>query len=143
VGLLRQISAPFCEPPPTFNANTAAVAHTSQAFTSSLSGVSLGSPPPSLDVWSDWIGSWSADSCVRIVTLAQLTCVASVVAATLLQFVGALQVREYARQLWLREMMEEEERGIVVVGEGRPRMSFAEEAGLPVIFEDDEKVRFD
>lgn len=45
---------------------------------------------------------------MRIVSLAQWTLVAGVVAGTLLQFVGALYVREFARGLWIREMREEE-----------------------------------
>jgi len=40
--------------------------------------------------------------------LAQITLAAGVVAATLLQFVGALCVREYARNLWLKEVREDE-----------------------------------
>lgn len=45
---------------------------------------------------------------MRIVTLVQWTLAASVVAGTLLQFVGALYVREYAKGLWVREIREEE-----------------------------------
>jgi hypothetical protein len=42
------------------------------------------------------------------VTLAQWTLAAGVVAGTLLQFVGALYVREFAKGVWVREMREEE-----------------------------------
>jgi hypothetical protein len=51
---------------------------------------------------------WSVDGCKRIVTLAQFTLAAGCFAATLLQFVGALYVREYAKSIWIREMKEEE-----------------------------------
>jgi len=58
------------------------------------------------------------------------------VAAALLQFVGALCVREYARGLFLKEMLAE---GKVMMAE--ERRSLCEERGLPVIFEegDEEK----
>jgi hypothetical protein len=36
--------------------------------------------------------------------LAELAMAAGVIAATLLQFVGALAVREYAKALWMREV---------------------------------------
>lgn len=49
---------------------------------------------------------------------------ACVVAATLLQFIGALRVREYARSLWDKELREE------------ARLTLCAEQGLPVIFED-------
>lgn len=65
--------------------------------------------------------------------LAQLTMAAGVVAATLLQFVGALAVREYAKALWLREMREE-----IRVVAAVERVSLCEEKRLPVIFEDEE-----
>lgn len=45
---------------------------------------------------------------MKIVYLAQITLAASVIAATLLQFVGALCVREYAKSLWMREIRLEE-----------------------------------
>jgi hypothetical protein len=59
---------------------------------------------------------------------------AGVVAATLLQFVGALCVREYARGLFLKEMLAE---GRVMMAE--ERRSLCEERGLPVIFEEGEE----
>jgi hypothetical protein len=58
---------------------------------------------------------------------------AGIIAVTLLQFVGALAVREYARALWLREIREECR--VVAAVE---RVSFCEERGLPVIFEEEE-----
>jgi len=63
------------------------------------------------------------------VHLTQLTLAAGIFAATLLQFVGALQVRLYARSLWVKEIREEE----------RARALLIErcEGGLAVIFEED------
>ena len=52
------------------------------------------------------------------------------IAATLLQFVGALVVREYARGLWMRDLREEElERATT---DGR---KLCDEWGVPVIYE--------
>lgn len=39
--------------------------------------------------------------------LAQLALAAGVIAGTVLQFVGALYVRDYARELWIREIRDE------------------------------------
>jgi len=47
---------------------------------------------------------------VNVIWLLQLTLIAGVIAATLLQFVGALWVRDYARGLWVREWRDEESR---------------------------------
>lgn len=47
---------------------------------------------------------------MQIVWLVQLTLAAGVLGATLLQFVGALWVRDYARGLWVREWRDEESR---------------------------------
>jgi hypothetical protein len=56
---------------------------------------------------------WSEDGCMKILVLAQWTLAAGVLAATILQFVGAMCVREYGRALgrreeanWLEEEME-------------------------------------
>jgi len=54
---------------------------------------------------------------VRIVRLAQLTMAAGIVAATLLQFVGALCVREYAKSLWRREGNGDWDGNVVLVRE--------------------------
>lgn len=71
--------------------------------------------------------------------LAQLTLIAGVLAATILQFAGALSVRAYARNLAMREIVEEER-----VWKSVERRSLCEERGLPVIEEgvefDEEKV---
>jgi len=65
--------------------------------------------------WSEYTSTWTEEGCLRIVWLAQITLAAGVLAATLLQFVGALCVREYARSLWLREVREEEGRLLAFV----------------------------
>jgi len=65
--------------------------------------------------------------------LAQVTLAVGVVAATLLQFVGALCVREYAKALWMKELREEAR--VVVCEE---RRSLCVERRLPVIFEEEE-----
>ena len=72
-------------------------------------------------------------------TLAQWTLAAGVVAGTLLQFVGALYVREFAKGLWVKEIREEERfsRAATAI----ERRSFEEErgfGGLEVIDEEDE-----
>jgi hypothetical protein len=41
------------------------------------------------------------------VRLTQLALAAGVVAGTILQFVGALYVRDYARELWIQEIRED------------------------------------
>ncbi|KAG4429121.1 hypothetical protein IFR05_015398, partial [Cadophora sp. M221] len=51
---------------------------------------------------------FTPESCMRTVYLGQLMLGAGVVVATVLQLVGALCVRGYARVLWVREMREEE-----------------------------------
>lgn len=54
------------------------------------------------------------------------------VAGTLLQFVGALYVRKYAKGLWVREVFEEESFARSV-----ERRLILEERGLPGIDEDE------
>ncbi|PVH86332.1 hypothetical protein DL98DRAFT_11957 [Cadophora sp. DSE1049] len=51
---------------------------------------------------------FTPESCMRTVYLGQLMLGAGVVVATVLQLVGAMCVRGYARVLWVREMREEE-----------------------------------
>jgi len=108
------------------------------------------------------------EDCVHILQLAQITLGAGVIAATVLQFVGALCVREYARGLWVRECREEIlavedllERGLRKDEEQRTKERLVEEwglrreqeqnrrerlveewgfGGLPVIAEEEEKV---
>ncbi|KAK2624686.1 hypothetical protein QTJ16_005879 [Diplocarpon rosae] len=62
-------------------------------------------PPPSEFLSPS---DFSPESCMRTVYLGQLMLGAGVVLATVLQLVGALCVRGYARALWAREMREEE-----------------------------------
>merc|ERR1711977_391296 len=51
---------------------------------------------------------FTPECCMRTVYLGQLMLGAGVVVATVLQLVGAMCVRGYARVLWVREMREEE-----------------------------------
>jgi len=76
---------------------------------------------------------------MRIVSLVQITLAAGVVAATLLQFVGALYVREYAKALWMKELREEAK---VVACEERRILSLCVERDgrMPVIFEEEEEI---
>ncbi|KAE8454522.1 hypothetical protein EG329_000145 [Mollisiaceae sp. DMI_Dod_QoI] len=101
---------------------------------------------------------WSEPGCIDIISLLQLTLAAGVIAATVLQFVGALAVREYAKALWVKECRDEEvvfgveeilERGLRneerMRGreeERRRRERLVEEwgfGGLPVIVEERER----
>lgn len=51
-------------------------------------------------------GVWlERNQCSRVVLLAQAAMSAGVVAATLLQFIGALSVREYGKRLAVQEMI--------------------------------------
>jgi hypothetical protein len=68
-----------------------------------------------------------------MVSLAELAMAAGVIAATLLQFVGALAVREYAKALWMREVRME-----IRVVNLVERVGLGEKRGLPVVFEEDE-----
>lgn len=70
-------------------------------------------------------------------SLAQITLAAGVVAATLLQFVGALYVRGYAKALWMKELREEAR---VVACEERRILSLCVERDgrMPIIFEEEE-----
>ncbi|CZR62896.1 uncharacterized protein PAC_12793 [Phialocephala subalpina] len=117
--------------------------------------------PPSKYKYNSITDNWSEAGCVRVIELAQLTLAAGVIAATVLQFVGALAVREYAKALWVKECKEEErsvmlsveaimERGManeerqrVLDEERRRREANLEEwgfGGLPVIEEERELV---
>lgn len=61
--------------------------------------------------------------------MALLTPAAGVVAATLLQFVGALYVREYAKGLWVKELREE------------GRMIAVENGIMPMVLEESDDTR--
>ncbi|KAL3418854.1 hypothetical protein PVAG01_09075 [Phlyctema vagabunda] len=115
--LLHGMTADFCAQP-----NQPITSQYISAATSPLVSRSSFTPSPSLS-------SYSIQACTRIVVLAQLTLLAGVVAGTLLQFVGALQVRDYARGLWLKESLEDEECSVIIIREGPGR-------DLPIIYED-------
>lgn len=93
LGLLKDYSSQFCTDPSFSSAQVTMSRADAQALAVNGAG--------SLD---DLAHGWTPQACLKIVRLAQLTLAAGVVAATLLQFVGALYVREYAKALWLREV---------------------------------------
>jgi hypothetical protein len=137
VCLLQELSSDLCTPPtssPSFPYSSQNSQYLSLANTNLNE---LPSQPPLPSIFSSWgLGDdRSPKGCYRMVGLVQLTMAAGVVAATLLQFVGALAVREYAKALWLREMREES-RAITTIG----RISVCDERGLPVILEGEEIV---
>jgi len=133
VCLLQELSSDLCTPAtPSFPYTSPNSQYLSLANTNELS-----SQPSILSSWG--LGDdWSQEGCYRIVALAQLTMAAGVVAATLLQFVGALAVREYAKALWLKEIREE-----IRVVAAVERASLREERGLPVIFETEEIIEWE
>jgi len=84
VSLLHPLSSPLCSTPDPFSLSPA--------------------PPPfTIQPRSSEPGSWTPKSCHRLVHLAQIALLAGVLAATLLQFLGALCVRAYARALAERD----------------------------------------
>jgi hypothetical protein len=96
LSLLRSFSSDLCSP--SFSSQSPN--QQTQTYPSTeISTRSSSTPdlPYPTGQWDSFSSSWSADGCMRIVTLAQWTLAAGVVAGTLLQFVGALYVREYAR----------------------------------------------
>jgi hypothetical protein len=107
LSLLRSFSSDLCSP--SFSSQSP-YQQTQTYPSTEISTRSSSTPdlPYPTGQWDSFSSSWSADGCMRIVTLAQWTLAAGVVAGTLLQFVGALYVREYARGLWAREIREEE-----------------------------------
>ncbi|RFU32385.1 hypothetical protein B7463_g3956, partial [Scytalidium lignicola] len=90
LSVLRDYSSGFCTDP---------------SFSAPQVSMSMASTPGSS--LEELAHGWTPQGCLKIVWLAQLTLAAAVVAATLLQFVGALYVREYAKTLWLREVSED------------------------------------
>ena len=54
----------------------------------------------------DLAATWTPEGCEKIVKLAQVTLVAAVVAAMVLQVLGAVRVKMYARRLGREEMTE-------------------------------------
>jgi hypothetical protein len=119
VSLLQDLSVTICTPPSLSPSTTCP-----QALT----------PPPQTESPFSWgLGeSWSEEACYKMVSLAELAMTAGVIAATLLQFVGALAVREYAKALWMREVRMESR----VVG-AVERVSLSEKRGLPVVYEEE------
>ncbi|KAH8816848.1 hypothetical protein F5884DRAFT_777624 [Xylogone sp. PMI_703] len=96
LGLLKDYSSQFCTDASFSSAQIAMARVDTQSL--AVNGVA------SLEVLAH---GWSPQGCLRIVRLAQLTLAAGVVAATLMQFVGALYVRDYAKCLWLREVSDD------------------------------------
>lgn len=66
------------------------------------------SPSPGLPATDMLAAAFTPESCLRTLHLGQIMLGAGALVTTLLQLVGALSVRLYARALWLREMREEE-----------------------------------
>lgn len=108
LGLFQTLSAPLCASPPT-SPFSAEPLFASQSPSSSIT---YSTSPASQ--WERLTGTWTPAGCYHIVRLAQLALAAGVVAGAILQFVGALYVREYARELWMREIREEVAAGRVV-----------------------------
>lgn len=97
LGLFESLSATLCASPPAspFAPDSLSMPQTITA-----------TPVPASQ-WEILTSNWTPGGCYQIVRLTQLALAAGVVAGTVLQFVGALYVRDYARELWIREMREE------------------------------------
>lgn len=115
LGLLRSFSSDLCSPSLQSNYETSLSPSSFDPTLNSQSSTYIStrtSSRPDLPYpngqWDSFSSTWSQDGCLRIVTLAQWTLAAGVVAGTVLQFVGALYVREFAKGVWVREMREEE-----------------------------------
>jgi hypothetical protein len=131
LGLLQQLSTTLCSPPSSpSKQNYISFPAPNSQFLSTTSGAQA-SEAEETSFLSSISQDWTPQGCVRIVYLAQLTLAAGVIAAALLQFTGALCVREYAKALWRREIHEES--CLVVEVE---RTSLCVDRGLPVIFEE-------
>lgn len=132
LSLLRSFSSDLCSPS-SFSTQAGSQTTTAQS-SSAISSRSSYVPdlPYPTGQWDSFSSHWSHDGCLRIVTLAQWTLAASVVAGTLLQFGCALHVREYAKGLWVRDILEEETFSRAV-----ERRSMLEDRGMPVIEEED------
>ncbi|PQE30224.1 hypothetical protein CJF32_00003637 [Rutstroemia sp. NJR-2017a WRK4] len=130
LALLQQFSVSLCSPEGSYLDFSASHEQTFTSLSAPSPDTSSTSEPPYLA----YAKEWSPAGCRRIVTLLHVTLAAGVVAATLLQFVGALCVREYAKSLFVRGMLEE---GRLLASE--ERRSLCEERGLPIIEEDSER----
>jgi hypothetical protein len=109
VSILSPLSSTLCTPDSKITSfhRTPLQLPTSRITSLDLPSSSTSGTPGSN--WENLSAGWTPDGCYRIVYLAQITLGASVIAATVLQFVGALNVREYAKALWMREITEEEQ----------------------------------
>ena len=117
LGIIQTLSAPFCASPPAFpfSSEPLFASHSLPPPSSTYSPESAFSSPASQ--WERLADTWTPAGCYHIVRLAQLALAAGVVAGATLQFVGALYVRDYARELWICEIREE-----AVAGRGMGRM---------------------
>jgi len=102
LGLVHTLSAPMCTSPPASPFSPDPI--TSQAPSSQAYATDASSPASQ---WELLTSRWTLAGCYNIVQLAQLALAAGVIAGTVLQFVGALYVRDYARELWIREIRDE------------------------------------
>jgi len=121
LGLMHELSPSMCDDP-SYPGYSAAADEDIITISSTTT--------ESVSPYLGYTKEWSKAGCYRIVALAQLTFAAGVVAATLLQFVGALCVREYAKSLFVLELQEEAR-----LSAFQGRISCSEQV-LPIIFED-------
>jgi hypothetical protein len=105
LGLLQNLSHTLCSSPPS--SPFSPPPDTQSHIPSSPTELHAYSPNSPASQWERVTGSWTPDGCYRIVYLTQMALAAGVIAGTLLQFVGALCVREYARALWVRDLRDE------------------------------------
>jgi len=104
LGLFKSYSSDLCTDP-SLSSSQIALA---RIGTPGIAGGAAGNVPSGLiGSFQELAYGWTPQGCLKIVWLAQLTFAAGVVAATLLQFVGALCVREYAKMLWLEDVDED------------------------------------
>lgn len=97
LGILKDYSSALCTDPSLASSQLAFSTADTQGF---AGGRFPTGGPESLE---EIAREWSPQGCLKIVWLAQLTFAAGLVAATILQFVGALCVREYAKLLWMKD----------------------------------------
>lgn len=116
LGLFQTLSAPLCASPPAspFSPEPLFASQSPSPSTTYSSESAFSSSVSPASQWERLTGTWTPAGCYHIVRLAQLALAAGVVAGAILQFVGALYVREYARELWMREIREDAAAGRVV-----------------------------
>ncbi|KAH7390143.1 hypothetical protein BKA64DRAFT_710701 [Cadophora sp. MPI-SDFR-AT-0126] len=114
---ITSFSSSICSPSNTLNPTSAFTTSSDQLpslsndpSTSTSSFNPLYALAPMRSPHSEYLSQsdFTPESCLRTVYLGQLMLGAGVVVATVLQLVGAMCVRGYARVLWVREMREEE-----------------------------------